>query len=93
MLAAKAAAHSLSARRGGPCKSLNLKACGLWAFIGAPPLQKQASDGRHIKKSPALRAELQILAEREGFEPPEARTSTVFKTAVIDHSTISPIAI
>ena len=30
-------------------------------------------------------------AEREGFEPPEARTSTVFKTAAIDHSAISPI--
>jgi hypothetical protein len=31
-----------------------------------------------------------ILAEREGFEPPEAYTSTVFKTAAIDHSAISP---
>ena len=30
------------------------------------------------------------LAEREGFEPPEALTSTVFKTAAIDHSAISP---
>ena len=29
-------------------------------------------------------------AEREGFEPPEPRSSTVFKTAVIDHSTTSP---
>ena len=29
-------------------------------------------------------------AEREGFEPPEALTSTVFKTAAIDHSAISP---
>ena len=29
-------------------------------------------------------------AEREGFEPPEPFSSTVFKTAVIDHSTISP---
>ena len=32
------------------------------------------------------------LAEREGFEPPEACASTVFKTAVFDHSTISPFA-
>jgi hypothetical protein len=32
------------------------------------------------------------LAEREGFEPPEARTSTVFKTAAIDRSAISPRA-
>ncbi len=31
-----------------------------------------------------------FLAEREGFEPPEAHTSTVFKTAAIDHSAISP---
>ena len=30
-------------------------------------------------------------AEREGFEPPEPFSSTVFKTAVIDHSTTSPI--
>ena len=30
------------------------------------------------------------IAEREGFEPPEAHTSTVFKTAAIDHSAISP---
>ena len=31
------------------------------------------------------------FAEREGFEPPEPRSSTVFKTAAIDHSAISPI--
>ena len=30
------------------------------------------------------------LAEREGFEPPEPLSSTVFKTAAIDHSAISP---
>ena len=34
---------------------------------------------------------LSLLAEREGFEPPEPRSSTVFKTAAIDHSAISPI--
>ena len=32
-----------------------------------------------------------LLAEREGFEPPEALTSTVFKTAAFDHSAISPM--
>lgn len=32
-----------------------------------------------------------VLAEREGFEPPEPFSSTVFKTAVIDHSTTSPV--
>ena len=30
-------------------------------------------------------------AEREGFEPPEVLPSTVFKTAAIDHSAISPL--
>ena len=30
------------------------------------------------------------LAESEGFEPPEPRGSTVFKTAAIDHSANSP---
>jgi hypothetical protein len=30
------------------------------------------------------------FAEREGFEPPEAFTSTVFKTAAFDRSAISP---
>ena len=31
-----------------------------------------------------------LLAEKEGFEPPEVLPSTVFKTAAIDHSAISP---
>lgn len=31
------------------------------------------------------------LAEREGFEPPVPLGTTVFKTVVIDHSTISPL--
>ena len=30
------------------------------------------------------------MAESEGFEPPEALTSTVFKTAAIDHSANFP---
>ena len=30
------------------------------------------------------------LAEREGFEPPVPLSTTVFKTAAIDHSAISP---
>ena len=33
---------------------------------------------------------LSLSAEREGFEPPEAFTSTVFKTAAFDRSAISP---
>ena len=32
-----------------------------------------------------------MLAEREGFEPPVPLGTVVFKTTVIDHSTISPV--
>ena len=35
---------------------------------------------------------LALVAEREGFEPPEPCSSTVFKTAAIDHSAIFPRA-
>lgn len=35
-------------------------------------------------------AGVDVGAEREGFEPPEVLPSTVFKTAAIDHSAISP---
>ena len=31
-----------------------------------------------------------VFAEREGFEPPVPLSTPVFKTGVIDHSTISP---
>ena len=31
-----------------------------------------------------------FVAESEGFEPPETRASTVFKTAAIDHSANFP---
>ena len=31
-----------------------------------------------------------VSAEREGFEPPVPLSTTVFKTAAIDHSAISP---
>ena len=31
------------------------------------------------------------FAEKEGFEPPDLLQSTVFKTAAIDHSAISPL--
>jgi hypothetical protein len=31
-----------------------------------------------------------LLAEEEGFEPPDLLQSTVFKTAAIDHSAIPP---
>ena len=34
-----------------------------------------------------------FIAEREGFEPPVPRSTTVFKTAAIDHSATSPTMI
>ena len=37
-----------------------------------------------------LTLSLDSFAEREGFEPPVPLGTTVFKTVVIDHSTISP---
>ena len=33
-----------------------------------------------------------FFAEKEGFEPPEALTSLVFKTSAFDHSAISPLS-
>ena len=33
---------------------------------------------------------MDFFAEREGFEPPVPRGTTVFKTAAFDHSAISP---
>ena len=33
-----------------------------------------------------------FLAEREGFEPPEPLSSSVFKTGAIDHSATFPSA-
>ena len=43
----------------------------------------------NAKKRVQQRAEL--FAEREGFEPPVPLGTVVFKTTVIDHSTISPV--
>jgi hypothetical protein len=34
---------------------------------------------------------IKILAEKEGFEPPDLLQSTVFKTAAFDRSAISPV--
>ena len=36
---------------------------------------------------------MDFVAEREGFEPPVPRGTTVFKTAAFDHSAISPDAV
>ena len=44
----------------------------------------------HKKRKELLIGTPFFFAEREGFEPPEPLSSTVFKTAAIDHSAISP---
>ena len=44
----------------------------------------------HKKKPKCKHLTFLHLAESEGFEPPEPRSSTVFKTAAIDHSANSP---
>jgi hypothetical protein len=43
-----------------------------------------------MKNRPSLKLR-PVKAEKEGFEPPEVLPSTVFKTAAIDHSAISPL--
>ena len=46
----------------------------------------------HKKENPLkISRFLKCLAEREGFEPPVPLGTVVFKTTVIDHSTISPV--
>ncbi len=56
---------------------------------------KGSSKGEHLlhkKRNPLKINEfLKCLAEREGFEPPVPLGTVVFKTTVIDHSTISPV--
>ena len=47
-------------------------------------------DSTSKKKSVVTSLVTTLTAEREGFEPPEPLSSTVFKTAAIDHSAISP---
>ena len=54
------------------------------------PLSK-ASFARSLKqKCQPMAGHLFVLAESEGFEPPDLLQSTVFKTAAIDHSASSP---
>ena len=52
-------------------------------------LDSNSSKGR--KK--ALRVPEGFVAEREGFEPPEACTSMVFKTTAFNRSAIAPCAV
>ncbi len=44
----------------------------------------------HFHKKIHLISQVDLIAEKEGFEPPVPRGTTVFKTAAFDHSAISP---
>ena len=64
-------------------------------FVSVQPLPKASFRRGRPETKPASLMRCWLLdnhcfAEREGFEPPEPFSSTVFKTAVIDHSTTSP---
>ena len=52
-------------------------------------MQKALKQNNLLKIS-RLSSEFYLKAEREGFEPPVPLGTPVFKTGVIDHSTISP---
>ena len=43
-----------------------------------------------MQKKSSAKLLVELSAEREGFEPPVPLGTVVFKTTVIDHSTISP---
>ena len=58
-------------------------------FHKAERLKERENPVRSHKKSNPQG--LHFFAEREGFEPPVPLGTTVFKTVVIDHSTISPV--
>ena len=53
-----------------------------------PPIKRAFSPSKQ-KREKSKKCFLLFLAQREGFEPPDSFPSTVFKTAAIDHSTIS----
>ena len=57
-----------------------------------PHRTKGAQESLYLQNKKRFQPKLKplIFAEREGFEPPAPLSAAVFKTAVIDHSTISP---
>ena len=59
-------------------------------YLCTSPFNKLMSMCLHTKNEPYRTRSSFCVAEREGFEPPEPLSSTVFKTAAIDHSAISP---
>ncbi len=79
-----------------------LQICNRWSTTLGEELRKRnrletaagkglGSVGFGLIRRDACRNLQTSLAEREGFEPPVPRGTPVFKTGVIDHSTISPV--
>ena len=58
--------------------------------LGFSSLSEKGGCWDNKRKRSHKRFAHETLAEREGFEPPAPLSAAVFKTAVIDHSTISP---
>ena len=79
----KLGGHSLNSYIGGLKTFVQLPK-KFWRRFGAPLNEKSA-------QLVVLQLVTLILAEREGFEPPVPLGTAVFKTAVIDRSTISPL--
>ena len=70
------------------CRKFNAKNCDKKniKYSHAPPLKHTTKKNQRNLNFFRFRC----FAEREGFEPPVPLGTAVFKTAVIDHSTISP---
>ena len=81
------------ARRGGPCKAFEAHGLTALGFFRTSPYRSELLTSLY-GKSPALRAELQMFAERGGFEPPILFWSIhAFQACLLSHSSISPNAV
>ena len=70
------------------CRKFNAKNCDKKKYQIQPRTAPQAHNKKNQRNLNFFR--FRCFAEREGFEPPVPLGTAVFKTAVIDHSTISP---
>ena len=75
---------------------LNLEICGEKGIrtLGTQSVQRFSRPPRSTTPASLQqqnKSDLSRLAETEGFEPPKPFGLTVFKTAAIDHSAISPL--
>jgi hypothetical protein len=76
---------------GGGSKQTDVRSLRSLSFLFSSLCK--ASFARSLKqKCQPMAGHLFVLAEKEGFEPPDLLQSTVFKTVAIDHSAISPRA-